>query len=103
MFIIRAAKYDNVVQIREASTLKHSAENNCHQAHEGGGCRRESKRHNCVFKKSERRAERSFLSVVRMHLDLIVSHCQVERRDKTGTRESVKYSWRRVCVSCTSL
>ena len=30
--------------------LEHFAEDDCHQAHEGSGCRRESKRHNCVLK-----------------------------------------------------
>ena len=82
MFIERAPEYDNVVQIREAGTVEHFAKDDCNQAHKCGGCRRKSKRHNRVLKKSERRAERRFLSVIRMHLDLMVSYCQIERREK---------------------
>ena len=85
MLIKRAPEYDNVVQIREAGTVdsvEHSAEDDCYQAHEGSGCRRESKRHNCVLKQSERRTERGFLPVIRMQFDLMVSHCQIERREK---------------------
>ena len=36
-----------------------------------------------------------------MHVDLMVSHCQVERREKLGTSESIKYvndSRQRMCV-----
>ena len=82
MFIERAPEYNNVVQIREAGTVEHCAEDDCHQAHEGSGCRGQSKRHNCVLKQSERRTERGFLPVIRMQFDLMVSHCQIERRDK---------------------
>ena len=80
MFVERAPEYDNVVQIREAGTVEHSAEDDCHQAH-GSGCRRESKRHNCVLKQSERRTERGFLPGIRIQFDLIVLHCQIERRE----------------------
>ena len=69
MFIERAPEYDNVVQIRASSTVKHSAEDDCHQVHEGSKCRRESKRHNCVLKQSEWRTERGFLPVIRLQFD----------------------------------
>ena len=82
MLIKRAPEYDNVVEICEAGIVQHSAKDDCHQAHEGSGCRRESKRHNCVLKQKERRTERGFLPVIRMQFDLMGSHCQVERREK---------------------
>ena len=82
MFIKRAPEYDNVVQIREASAVKHPAEYDCHQAHEYGRSRREFERHDRVLKKSKRRAESCFLSVIRMQFDLIVSYRQVKRREK---------------------
>ena len=75
MFIQRAAQYDNVVHVGEPRIVEHPAEDDCHKAHQNCEFRRESERYNLVLKKSERRAKRSLLSVIRMHIDLMVAHC----------------------------
>lgn len=75
MCIKRDPEYYNIVQVGKTGAVEHFAEDDCHHAHEYGECRCKSKHHDFILKMSERRTERSFLSVFSMDLNLIVSHC----------------------------
>lgn len=89
MFIECASEYDIVVQVNEINTVEHFAEHDIIKRMTVAGAVVSPNGINCVLNESERQTESGFHSIVRMYFDLMVFHCQVERRKLLGTSESV--------------
>ena len=65
-------------------------EDDGHESLEGGWGVGKSERHDPVLELTKVGHERSFLSILRGHLHLVVSHEQVKGREELGTRQRIQ-------------